>query len=341
MYHYKFIFFNSMDGFRNKSYPDGYNTICAHDLYGSEDVEVVETPLYYASSFVRNIYGFHNSKSVNNKVRLPFKSLWYPHYFKSKSGNKPFCFIILQHNLPIEYLQWLKKRYPDCRIVLMHRDLKKVCLRANPQLPDNPVLDLEMSYDKGESKQYGYPWFSEYESKIDIPVSETPESDVFFGGRVKDRLPKIMEAYKVFRAAGMKVFFYLTGVPEESRKPYEGIVYSDHNMSYKEMLIHTVNTRCVLEINQGNADGYTSRFLESVIYGKRLVTNNQSIKDSPFYKSGHIQVVNEMSEINTDVLKSGNGFVDYQYKGEFSPFRMIDRVDEELIKKYGAPGLKK
>ena len=208
-------------------------------------------------------------------------------------------------------------------------------------MPDNPLLDLEMTYDKGESKQYGYPWFSEYESRIDIPVSEIPESDVFFAGRVKDRLPKIMEAYEVFSAAGMKTFFYLTGVPEKDRKPYEGIVYSDHNMSYKEMLTHTVNTRCVLEINQGNSDGYTSRFLESVIYGKRLVTNNQSIKESPFYKSGHIQVVNEISEINTDVIKKGNGFVDYQYNGEFSPFRMIDRVDEELIKKYGVPGFKK
>lgn len=340
MYHYKYIFFNSMDGRSNKSYPDGYNTICAHDLLDSDDVEVVEAPLYYASSFVRTTFCVHNSRSINNRVRLPFKSLWYPHYFKSKPSKKPFCFIILQHNLPIEYWQWLKKRYPDCRIVLMHRDLKKVCLRTNPQLPDNPVLDLEMTYDRGESKQYGYPWFSEYESKIDIPVLDTPESDVFFAGRVKDRLPKIMEAYNVFRKAGMKVFFFLTGVSEIDRKSYEGIVYSDQNMSYKEMLTHTVNTRCVLEINQGNSDGYTSRFLESVIYGKRLVTNNQSIKDSPFFNTGHIQVVDEMSEINTEVLKSGSGFVDYNYKGEFSPFRMIDRVEEELIKKYGTPSYK-
>lgn len=342
MYHYHYIIFNTLDGSRSKSFPDGYNTICMHDLEGDKRIEVVSAPLYYSPRFIRYLYGFHNSKAINRIIKLPFNKIWYPYYFKSKAEDFPYCFILLNHDLPIEYLRWLKKKYNNCKIVLLHRDLKEVCMRANPSLPDNPILDLEMTIDKRESELYGYPWYSEFESKIDIKVNDSfPESDVFFAGRVKDRLPKIMEAYSVFQEAGLRVFFYLTGVAKDDRIAYPGIHYADINMTYKEMLIHTVNTRCVLEINQQNAVGYTSRFLEAVIFGKRLITNNKVIIDNPFYKTGHIQVVDNMNEVDLSSIFEGDGFVDYSYNGEFSPYRMIDRVDEELIKKYGAPSLKK
>lgn len=336
MFHYHYILFNSLDGSRSKSYPDGYNTICAYDLTKLDEVEVVPAPVYYAPSFIRMLYGVHNSDAINGKVNIPFKNVWYPYYFKSEKRERPFCFLFLMHRLPISYLKWLKIKYPDCRIVLLHRDLKQVCLQANPLLPDNPILDLEMTYDKEESKQYGYPWFSEYESKIDIPVSENfPESDVFFAGRAKDRLPKLLEAYEVFQRAGLKVFYYLTGVDEKDRVQLPGVTYAETNMSYKQMLVHTVNTRCVFEINYGNTEGYTSRFLESVIYGKKLITNNPSVKKTSFYASGNIQVVENMKDIDPSFVQKGNGFVDYHYTGEFSPIRMIESVDRELVKKFG------
>ena len=90
----------------------------------------------------------------------------------------------------------------------------------------------------------------------------------------------------------------------------------------------------MLEINQGNCNGYTSRFLEAVIYGKRLITNNTFIKESIFYSPDKIQVVDNISDIKASFVTSGSDFIDYNYNGEFSPFRMIERVEEELIKKY-------
>lgn len=338
MFHYHYVFFNSLDGSRSKTYPDGYNTICAHDLTQLENVEVVSAPVYFKSKVIRCLYALHNSDALNNKINLPLKHLWFPYYFKSRKSEIPFCFIFLMHKFPIDYLGWLKKHYPNCRIVLLHRDLKQICFKANPLLPDNPLLDLEMTYDKVESEQFGYPWFSEYESKIDIPLNDCyPESDVFFAGRAKDRLPKLLEAYEEFRKAGLTVFYYLTGVDVKERIELPGIVYAENNMSYKHMLEHTVNTRCVFEINYGNTEGYTSRFLESVIYGKKLITNNPSVKKTAFYKSGNIKVIENMKDIDTSFITEGSGFVDYNYKGEFSPVRMLERVDDELIKKYGVP----
>ena len=106
------------------------------------------------------------------------------------------------------------------------------------------------------------------------------------------------------------------------------------------MLYHTVNTRCVLEVTQKGQKGYTSRFLEAVMYGKKIISNSYYLKESKFYDSNKVQIVDKMSDIDVNFIKNGNGFVDYNYQGEFSPFRVLDRIDEELINKFGIPNIR-
>ncbi len=218
---------------------------------------------------------------------------------------------------------------------MLHRDLVKICNLVDPNMSKNPIWDLEMTFDKGESQKFGFPHFDEFESKIDIQQEEEMESDVFFAGKAKDRLPRLLEAYEIFTKAGLKCKYYLTEVPKEEQKELPGVEYADKFMSYKEMLYHTVNTQCVFEINQTGADGYTSRFLEAVIYGKKLITDNAFVKQSKYYTPNNIQVVSRMSDIDASFVRKGEDFVDYHYDGGFSPFRMIERVEEELIKKFG------
>ena len=334
MWNYNYVLFNSYD---NKHAIDrnGYYYICAQELESSPDIKVVTFPLDYCPKLSRLLFDIHNSQKISRFINLPFKKLWYPYYFKNDfKTSKPFCFIIINRSLPIDYLRYLKDRYSDCRIVLLHRDLIAVAKSINTELPGNPIFDLEMTFDKGESEKYNIPYFSEFESKIEIEPNATMESDVFFAGKAKDRLPLLLSAYDIFSKAGLRCKYFLTGVPIEMRIHRPGIEYSDSFMSYKEMLLHSINTKCLLEINQGNCNGYTSRFLEAVIYRKRLITNNTFIKESIFYSPDKIQVVDNISDIKASFVTSGSDFIDYNYNGEFSPFRMIERVEEELIKKY-------
>lgn len=340
MYHYNFVFFSTPDD-KYKIDKSKYNTICALELEGSPDCELVTYPLDSKSRWLRYLFAIHNSAKIAKKFKLPFKQLWYPYYFKGEfQYNKPLCVVILNHYLPISYLYFLKKRYPDCRLVMLHRDFLRVSQRANPDLPQNPILDLEMTYDEGESVKYGFPHFTEFESKVDIPVNAKFESDVFFAGRAKDRLPDLMDAYQKLTSEGLKVYFFLTGVPQNQQIALPGVEYAQRNMTYREMLYHTVNTRCVLETTQKGQKGYTSRFLEAVMYGKKIISNSEYLKQSKFYAPDKVKIVNHMSEIDVDFIKEGNGFVDYNYQGEFSPFRVLDRIDEELIKKFGIPVIK-
>lgn len=332
---YNYVLFNSLDGRSWKTNPDGYYSICAEELNKYEGIKVVNAPLDYCSNFIRFIYSVHSSPALEKKLNIPFKYVWYPYYFKNDFKiEKPLCILLLHRQLPLSYLKYLKNKYSDCKIVLLHRDLRKVAERMAPKLLEDPNIDLEMTFDKGESIKFGFPHFNEFESKIEITLLNKPESDVYFAGKAKDRLPLLLEFYKKFTSMGLQCKYYLTGVPKNEQVCLPGIEYADRFITYREMLYHTVNTRFVLEINQGGCDGYTSRFLEAVMYNKKLITNNSFIKNSVFYNPKYIQIVNNPNELQ-DSFFNDEDVIDYHYNGEFSPLRMVERVEEELIKKFG------
>lgn len=326
--HYNYVIFNSIDS-KLRYDPNGYYTVCMRDLDDVDGVNCINVPLSHLPFSVRYIYCAHYS-SILNIVNLPFKKLWYPLYFKNTFKNdKPLCFIIL-NRVPIDYLHYLKNKYENSKFVILYRDLRRVTESMFPNHPDNPIFDLQMTIDKNEAIKFGWKHFEEFESKIEVPISKDyPLSDIFFAGKGKDRLPKLFKAYEILTQAGLKCSYYLTHVPESKRIELPGVEYADRLMPYSQMLYYTVNSRCVLEINQGGAVGYTSRFLEAVMFNKRLITDNQAVKESKFYSSENIQCISDICKISPEFVTNTTP-VDYKYKDEFSPIHLIEMIDKEL-----------
>ena len=336
MFKYNYVFFNITDD-RIKKTKSGYNTICAMDLEDLENVELVSFPLDYAPAFVRWLFRKHHSKTIAKIVKLPFKNWWYPFYFRNRFQNKkPLCFVVSGVYLPVDYLRYLKRKYPDAKFVRIYRDLVELFFQRNPQYSQalfDEIFDLQMSFDEEEAKRYGMEAFSEFESKIPIKRDENyPLCDVFFAGTAKARLGKLMDIYHKLTAAGLKCHYYLFGVPQEKRVPYEGVEYGDHYLPYDEMLRRTVNARCVLEINQDGAVGYTSRFLEAVMYNKKLLTDNLFIKKSPFYREDYIQCIQSVDDIDVSFIQNET-VIDYHYQDEFSPVHLLEQIDSTLQKR--------
>ena len=329
MLQYNYVVFNSNDGTHLKKNPDGYYTICVKDLENDPRIHVVSQPLDYAPRFFRFLFALHHAHRINKIVKLPFKRLWFPFFFRHRFEKKlPLCFVILNPYIPEEYFKYLKKTYPDCKLVAVHRDLLSVWRDETPHFVQNPLFDLEMTFDEKEAANYGMEYFCEFESKLPLsPAADYPWSDVFFAGKAKDRLPRLMKIYHILTEAGLSCHYYLTGVPQELRIPYPGIEYADKPLTYRKMLEHTVNTRCVLEINQSNAVGLTSRFLEAVMYGKKLITDNLAIKESPFYDPRYIQCLSDVTEVSPSFVTEDVGKIDYRYNGEFSPLHLIEQID--------------
>ena len=332
-FHYNYVYFNSSCN-GNEIDPNEYNAICTRDLESLDNVRVIQVPLQNKSKFWRSLFNIHNDERINRRINLPLKNVWFPYYFKDDFNNqRPYCFVFASTSYSFEYIDFLRKKYPNCKIVKIHRDLLKVT-HAKPNFTEenmNRVFDLRLTIDEEEAKKYNLLHFDEIESKIDISIDPNyPLSDVFFAGKAKDRLPKLIEAYDRLTSFGLKCDFFITHVRPEDQIQREGIIYSDKYMPYIDMLYKSVNSRFMFDINQAGALGYTSRFLEAVIYNKRFITDNKAVKDTRFYSTGDILVFDDVSDIEKTFFEKSDA--DYKYTGEFSPIHLIEIIDRELVK---------
>ena len=330
---YNYVYLNTSYSSNGIIDPNDYNAICLRDCDKMDEVQVVPSPLDYTNTFVRRL--FNLTRIISRKTKLDFTKLWFPFLIKVKfTDNKPLCFVVSSYNLPISYFGYLKKKYPNAKFVKIYRDLVRVIEGVNGQYAPETAkqyFDYLMSFDSKEAENYDMVYFDEIESKVDLAMSANyPQSDVFIAARAKDRLPKIMQAYDIFSSAGLRCDFYLTGVPSEERIPKEGITYADKNMPYLDMLNRSVNSRCMFDINQGGAIGYTSRFLEAIMYNKKIITDNPFVKTSKFYDERFVQCVNQVADIDASFVLDSELTVEYNYRDEFSPKKLIEQI-EELI----------
>lgn len=270
------------------------------------------------------------SDKVNRMVSTPFSRLVYPLIYKPNFGEKkPLCYLFfgnVQYVYQSSFLDYLRSTYPDMKLVLYMQDL----ISRNSKLKFDACrekFDLILSYDKGDAVKYGLPFHPTPMS--DVFFESDPnlsKSDVYFCGFAKTRYPLIHELYKKYTELGLKCDFHIMQHPNNEEK-IKGIHYEDKIFTYEQNIQHVLNTKAVLEIMQEGADGFTPRVWESIIYGKHLLTNNDSLPLSEYYDERfmhHINISSIKNLINTPVLYS------VSQKTRLSPIHLLEYIDELL-----------
>ena len=336
---YKYVFFDA--GELTNGHPDisNYYYICTSDLRLENDVEVISYPSEGKSRWFHALFILAQKISQRYSSLSFVSRLFYPFYFNKRyRKDEKICFVIYGYYITPSYLRYIRHRFPKSVIVKIHRDSYDIWKRKNPMFSEQDIYDLfdfQFSYDIGDSRKYNMIHFDEIESKTEITLSrDYPLFDVFFAGAAKDRLPFLIKIYDYLEKNGIAPFFYITNVNKEDQIVRTGITYSEQNMKYSEMLYKTVNARVVLEVNQGCVDGFTSRFLEAVLYNKKLLTNNVAVKNNEYFNEEYINIFSNPEDINVDFILQDKE-VDYHYKNEFSPVHLINLIDKTLIEKYG------
>ena len=101
-------------------------------------------------------------------------------------------------------------------------------------------------------------------------------------------------------------------------------------MSYVENLNHIRQTKALLEIMQQGGHGYTLRTCEAIMYDKKMITNNPEIKNAEFYSSDRISVFEDVNEIDAEFVLREPHNVDYKFKEELSPLKLLEKIDGVL-----------
>ena len=308
------------------------------DIIGRDDVVYIDRPVAHLPKIVQTIHKFHNSMKLNKLIPLPFKSLWYPAYCKplsTKTG--PFCFIIDASVLSLTpymygFVLFLKNRYPSSKFVLFYQDLIRLC--PVKYRPDNmrDIFDLLISYDNEEALHYSIEYHPTVASANTVSSSlDVPVSDVFLLAKAKNRVGYIKKIHSLLSQAGFRCEFFVTDCPKSQRESKSGIHYVDSHMAYRKNLEYVMKTKCILEVMQDKAVGYTLRLWEAILYNKKLLTNNQEIKNSPYYDSHYIYIIPNSGDMSTiiDFIKDEDPY-ENAYKELISPISFLKFVSERI-----------
>lgn len=307
----------------------GFYEVAYSDLYNLPNVVYFKNYIDSINSKIKHLLIRINfNLKLNDFIKTPFSKLVYPWLFPhSFKEDRPLCFIFFGTQFAIintSYLDYLRKRYPNVKLVLYMQDIVA-------SLPYYDIksykknFDIVLSYDKGDCEKYNLVYFPTPFSKIDIDklpkVDE--DMDVYFCGAGKTRYPEIFKAYVKCKNQGLKCKFFLMGVPLDKRIDGEGLVY-DKRISYEMNLAYAAKSKCILEIMQENADGYTPRLWEAIMLNKHLLTNNSAIKYGEYKKLDSIHLIDECSSldfINDDVSCSK------EIKEKKSPINLLLKID--------------
>lgn len=262
---------------------------------------------------------FRLIREIFFRLKLPGKEYFYN--WDVIDSNK--IFVIGEGRITYEYIKWLHKKCPTCKMVMIYTNPVK------PNYSPNGFLDRECvkwSSDKNDAIKYG---MRLYEGGAYFPqwkvVKKEPEYDVFYVGKDKNRLEKIRQIENEMNEYGIKTKFYITW--ERSWQKKRDGIHSPF-MPYEEVLKYVGKSKAILHLIEGAQKGLTLRIQESLIHKVKLITDDLDIVNYDFYNSNNIFILGK------DNMENLRAFVDSPYvevKSDFFKHVFYEDMVREIV----------
>lgn len=205
--------------------------------------------------------------------------------------------------------------------------------KAIQLIDESPELfDKVFTVDKTDSKMRNWKfWPTPY---CKIMECDTETNDIYFCGATKKRNKLLVEIYKYFERYNIKCkwdVFYIKKNEDYLNELQQVIDVKSikHMKAYEDTISEMTKASCILElITEGQSATYTLRAYEAVLYNKKLLTNNKNIFEFPYYDSRYMKYFEKKEDIDMEWLKNKEP-VEYNYKGEYSPERLLKEISNE------------
>ena len=316
---------------------------CDYYAFGYRDVYSTVYSKYFEEQYDgvsgilgRSLVNLCFSHKVNRYVHTPFSSFVYPRIFKHAFDNdKPLCYIFFwRHRIIFEssYIDYIRKIHPNAKFVLYFQDILRKYHDLDLERLRH-IFDLIVTYDEGDASSNGLVYHPTPMSMVE--VEEDPnirESDIYFCGYAKNRYPVILDVYRKCVALGLRCDFNVMALPGDVERE-NGIIYCSQLMSYQENIQHILKTKCILEIMQQGADGFTPRLWESIVYGKHLLTNNSKVSSSEYFSPDGNHSLGCVDDGTVAELIKDKVTYPKQLIDRLSPVHLLSFIDQKLSQK--------
>ncbi len=309
----------------------GFYEIAYHDLFKDDNI------LYYSffnegvkKAIPKIITRISFSSKINQLFNYPFKRYSFDRISEcsfSKEGKVCFIFFTGAYlHLTSEFIVHLRCKYKRAKIILFLQDIVSSHQKFDVEQAKSD-FDLVLSYDKNDTEKYGLLYHPTPYSFVPVVPRDTPTSDFYFCGQAKNRYKTIFQVYCKLRQEGYKCDFHIFQLDKRKQIIEDGLIY-DEPMSYIDNLKHVVSSKCILEIQQGGAVGFTPRLWESIMYDKHLLSDNLTIKSSQFYNENTVHFIDKINDISSWINLEAHH--SQQMKDSLSPYNLLAYIEERL-----------
>lgn len=215
----------------------------------------------------------------------------------------PKIIIIIGSLIFEPFIKKLRNKFPKAHIVYSYSNIVKDLASINPSILKKYEI-TGVSWDKIDCKKYGLQYQRPGIDPTILNRVNTQEIcyDVCFIGADKHRYKSIKEIEKIISNAGFCSYIHIT--PDYS---FFKTLHKDYQdkIPYSRYLEIVASSRCIIDFVQKGQVGTTMRTMEAIFNGKKLISNNQNLKDYDFYNPNNIFIVTKdnLNDI-PDFLKS-------------------------------------
>lgn len=197
-----------------------------------------------------------------------------------------------------KYLDGIRRIDPQVKLVYVFTNVVKITGANKWRILDklNEWFDAVFAFDPVDAERYGF-----YYNRL-IYTTPKPDSgfeekiDLFYIGKAKDRLGTLIEIFEQAQREGLSCDFTIVDVPQEEQQHSDLIKYNVR-IPYEEVISSIRKSKCIVDVIQGGSSGLTIKTVESVVYDKKLLTTNESIKHEVFYKNQNMMVYDSNKSI--------------------------------------------
>lgn len=295
------------------------------------------------SNPLSKIARIHFSKMLNQKKELPFKRIWFHKFAEYICSNQyeEIVIIIYDRNRLAnnsEFLKYLRNYFPKSKLVYYFTNIVKISGARSNNFVEHlkQYYDVIYTYDPGDAVKYGFRYqpliYSKNES---IHLNKNRNHEVFYVGAAKDRLSLLLSTYEKLNKLGIRTNFSIVNVDENLQKYTTEIQYNKWT-SYSNVLQLINKSTCILDIIQGESEGFTMKVCEAVYYDKLLITTNKKVQDAPFYDKRFIKVITSPNDISKDFFDINPLDVRYSKEGKayFSADTFLKRLFQDINTSY-------
>lgn len=282
------------------------------------------TGIIFVDLFVRLIRKlslklFHVKKDFSKLYRFQF----------SRKDNYDYVFVYDSSEIATskKFIDYIRLKHKSVKIVLMV--LNSIDQHQFEEY-NSVGYDYIYSFDPQNCQDFNLHYFEYifYNSyKLESQNSST-KSDVYFIGADKGRKELLNLIYENAIEKGIKTDFYVF-TNDKNQPSKHGYSILNKKLTYKEILNSVLKSKCILEIVKAGQTGYTMRVAEAITFNKILITNNKSIVDTDYYRTGNIYLFDKAEDIDWTTIKSRKN-ITYNYDERFYPTRVFSKIIEEI-----------